>query len=109
MVSRHAYEGDTSVVDTGATNNIVHSVALHTAITFVKQCVVKLPNGEIAMLTLIGSVRISVHLFLENVLRVPTFSFNLLYLSLPTQKTPMLSCQTIKFLLHIGPYMLEAN
>ena len=86
VVSRHAYEGDKSVVDTGAANNIVHSVALLTTITFVKRCVVELPNGEIAMLTLIGSVRISVHLFLENVLRVPTFSFNFLYLSLLTQK-----------------------
>ena len=51
MVSRHAYEGDTSVLDTGATNDIVHSLALLTTITFVKQCVVELPNGEIAILT----------------------------------------------------------
>ena len=65
VVSRHAYGGDTWVVDTGATNNIVHSVTLLTTITLVKHCVVELPNGEIALVTLIGSVRISVHLFLE--------------------------------------------
>ena len=86
MVSRHAYGGDTWVVDTGATNNIVHSVTLLTTITFVKHSVVELPNGEIAMVTHIWFVRISAHLFLENVLRVPTFSFNILYVSQLTQK-----------------------
>ena len=86
MVSRHAYGGDTWVVDTGATNNIVHSVTLLTTITFVKHSVVELPNGEIAMVTHIWFVRISAHLFLENFLRVPTFSFNILYVSQLTQK-----------------------
>ena len=51
MISRHAYGGDAWVVDTGAANDIVQSLALLTTITFVKQCVVELPNGEIAMLT----------------------------------------------------------
>ena len=51
VVSRHAYEGDTSVLANEAKNDIVHSLALLTTITFVKQCVVELPNGEIAMLT----------------------------------------------------------
>ena len=86
MISRHAYGGDAWVVDTGATNNIVHSVTLLSTITLVKHCVVELRNGETAMVTLIGSARISAHLFLENVLSVPTFSFNLLYLSQLTQK-----------------------
>ena len=42
VVSRHAYEGDTWVVDTWATNNIVHSVTLLSTITLVKHCVVEL-------------------------------------------------------------------
>ena len=85
MVSRHAYGRDTWDMDTEATNNIVHSVTLLTTNTFVKHSVVELPDGEIAMVTDIWSVRISSHLFLENVLRGPTVSFNILYVSQLTQ------------------------
>jgi hypothetical protein len=39
---------------------------------------VKLPNGQFANVTHIGTVRISIHLILTDVLYVPSFSFNLL-------------------------------
>ena len=82
VISRHAYGGDTWVVNTGAAKDIVHSVTILTTITFFKHCGVELPNGETAMVILIGSVGISSHLFLENVPRIPTISTNLLYVVL---------------------------
>ena len=79
VVSRHAYGGDTWGVNTGATEDIVHSVTILITITFFKRCGVELPNGETDMVILKGSVGTSSHLFLENVLRMPTISINLLY------------------------------
>lgn len=93
VVSRHAYGGDTWGVNTGATEDIVHSVTILTTITFFKHCGVEIPNGETAMVILIGSVGISSHLFLENVLHVPTISINLLYVS---QLTQNLLCCPVK-------------
>ena len=72
--------GDTWVIDTGATDHIVHFVHLFTKFTTVS-CVVALPNGETAMVTHIGSITLSSNLILHNVLCVPSFSFNLLSVS----------------------------
>lgn len=55
-------------MDTRATDQIVHSITLLTTIASTKHRVVELPNGETAMVTHIGSVQISAHLILENVL-----------------------------------------
>ena len=93
VVSRHAYGGDTWGVNTGATEDIVHSVTILTTITFFKHCGVELPNGETDMVILIGSFGTSSHLFLENVLRMPTISINLLYVS---QLTQNLLCFLVK-------------
>ncbi|KAL4620596.1 hypothetical protein ACB092_06G166600 [Castanea dentata] len=64
-------------IDTGATNQMVHSVSCFTSITSTLNTHVNLPNGEIALVTHIGAVRISETLILYDVLCVPAFSFNL--------------------------------
>jgi hypothetical protein len=69
------------VIDTGATYHIVCSVSLLTSITSLVIKKVRLPNGNSAVVTHIGIVRISVNLILTNVLCVPSFSFNLISVS----------------------------
>ena len=46
---------------------------------------VELPNGEAVVVIHIGTIKISSHITLTNVLCVPSFSFNLLYVSVITQ------------------------
>ena len=88
IVNRTDFNGDTWVIDTGATDHIVHFVHLFTEFTTVS-CVVALPNGETAMVTHIGSITLSSTLILHSVLCVPSFSFNLLLVS---QLTKSCSC-----------------
>ena len=57
---------------------MVHSIASFTSITTTLNTFVNLPNGETALVTHIGTVRLSEKLVLSNVLCVPSFSFNLI-------------------------------
>lgn len=81
VVNRNAYSCNTWVLDTGATNHIICSISLLTTITSLTQCIIELPNGESAQVTHIGLVQHSATLVLDNVLCVPSFSFNLLSIS----------------------------
>ena len=58
------------------------------SITSITHCFVELPNGESTQVTHISSVHLSTYLTLEHVLCVPSFSFNLLYVSKVTQRLP---------------------
>ena len=60
---------------------MVHSVTQLTTITSISQAYVFLPNGEQAMVTHIGTVKVSTTLTLTNVPCVPSFSFNLISIS----------------------------
>jgi hypothetical protein len=71
----------TWIIDTGATDHMINSISLFTSITATISSKVKLPNGKFALVTHIGTVKISAHLILTNVLCVPSFSFNLLSVS----------------------------
>jgi hypothetical protein len=71
----------TWIIDTGATDHMINSISLFTSITTTISSKVKLPNGKFALVTHIGTVKISAHLTLTNVLCVPSFSFNLLSVS----------------------------
>ena len=55
IVNRIAFGGDTWVIDTGATDHIVHSIHLQTDFTTVNY-MVEVPNGETALVTHIGSM-----------------------------------------------------
>ena len=57
MVNEHTYESDTCVIDARATNHNVRSITLLIIITFVKHYVEELPNGEMAMVTHLESIR----------------------------------------------------
>ena len=60
---------------------MVHSLQFFTSITCTVQISVQLPNGAVAKVTHIGTVHLSSGLILENVLCIPTFSFNLALLA----------------------------
>jgi hypothetical protein len=66
------------IIDTGATDHMVSSIHHFTTITAVISSHVKLPNGQFALVTHIGTVKFSDSLILTNVLCVPSFSFNLI-------------------------------
>ena len=63
------------IIDTGATDHMVNCVSLVTTITATLSTSIKLPNGA---LVYIGTIRISEHLILTNVLSVSSFAFNLI-------------------------------
>ena len=85
-MNRTAFNGDTWVIDTGAIDHIMHCIHLFTNFTAINTNV-ELPNGEIAMVTHIGSISLLATLVLHNVLYVPSFSFNLLSISQLTQSS----------------------
>jgi hypothetical protein len=66
------------IIDTSATDYMVSSIHHFTTITAVVSSHVKLPNGQFALVTHIGTVNFSDSLILTDVLCVPSFSFNLI-------------------------------
>ena len=81
LVNKDMFPSTDWVIETGATDHMVHSVSCFTSITSTLNTHVNLPNGEIALVTHIGTVRISETLILYDVLCVPAFSFNLTFVS----------------------------
>ena len=79
------------ILDSGATDHMVHSLQFFTSITSIVHISVKLLNGDMAKVTHIGTVKLSSTLTLENVLCIPTFSFNLVSISKLTQ-SPSCCC-----------------
>jgi hypothetical protein len=66
------------IIDTGVIDHMISTVSLFTSITATISSRVKLPNGNYAIVTHIGTVKLSEHLTLHDVLCVPSFSFNLI-------------------------------
>ena len=66
---------------------MVHSLHFFKSITSSIQISVRLPNGDIVKVTHIGTVQVSASLLLENVLCIPSFSFNLISISKLTQNS----------------------
>ena len=89
VVDKHAYESNTWILDTSATDHMVHSVTQFTEITSIVQTFVFFPNGEQALVTHVGTVQVSSTLTLTGVLCVPSFSFNLISVS---KLTKNISC-----------------
>ena len=88
VVNKKAYTSDIWVINTRAIDHIVCSMNLLSSITATTQSVVELPNGETASVTHIGTIDLSSSLTLHNVLRVPSFTFNLLSVSTITKSHP---------------------
>lgn len=74
IVNRNAFKTTDWIIDTGATDDMVHS-------TIMLNSHDNLPNGEIALVPHIGTVKISETLILRDVLCVTSFSFNLISVS----------------------------
>ena len=64
---------------------MIHSLQFFTSITSVVHFSVRLPNGDMAKVTHIGIVKLTSTLTLDNVLCIPSFSFNLMSISKLTQ------------------------
>jgi hypothetical protein len=95
------------IIDTGATDHMICIVSLFTTITVVVSRTVRLPNGQSASVTHIGTVRISESFILTDVLCVPSFSFNLISVS---KLIKMMHCCLIFFvsiLFYSAPYKME--
>ena len=88
-VNKTVFDKQTWVLDTGATDHIVHFFKLFTKITSSISSFVQLPNGERVVVTHIGTIQVTTSLVLGNVLCVPAFTFNLISMS---QLTKSLSC-----------------
>ena len=81
VIDRHVFKSNDWILDTGATDLMVHSVSQLTTITSIVHSCVFLRHRDQALVTHIGIVQISPTLTLTNVLCVPTFSFNLISIS----------------------------
>ena len=73
------------ILDSGATDHMVHFISFFKTITSIVQISVRLPNGDLARVTHIGTVQVLASLILESVLCIPSFSFNLVSISKLTQ------------------------
>jgi hypothetical protein len=69
------------IIDTGATDHMICSTSFFTHITSVVSKTVRLPNGQHASVTHIGTIKISDSFILNDVLCIPSFSFNLISVS----------------------------
>ena len=87
--NKTTHNEETWVLDTGATDHIIHSISLFTKITSSISSFVHLPNGEKVLATRIGTIQVTTSLILEDVICVPAFSFNLISVS---KLTKSLSC-----------------
>ena len=59
VINRIAFESHVWVIDSGAPDHIVCSVSMLTSNTSIYHCVVKLPNGESATITHVGTIQLS--------------------------------------------------
>jgi hypothetical protein len=80
-VNKTRFSHNTWILDTSATDHMVHSLCKFTSITSSISTYIHLPNGEKALATHIGTVQISKSLLLTDVLCIPSFSFNLISIS----------------------------
>jgi hypothetical protein len=80
-VNKTRFSHSTSILDTGATDHMVHSLSKFTSVTSSINTYIHLPNGEKALATHIGTVQVTTSLLLTDVLCVPSFSFNLISIS----------------------------
>jgi hypothetical protein len=78
MIPTSKQQNTSWIIDTGATDHMVSSPSLFTSITAIVSTHVNLPNGSIAAVTHIGTIKLSENLTLTEVLCVPSFTFNLI-------------------------------
>jgi len=90
----------TWIIDTDATNHMINSISLFTSMTTTISTKVKLPNGHFVFVTHFGTIQISTHFTLTDVLCVPSFSFNLLQLANLLKPLIFVLCSLLTIALH---------
>ena len=88
-INKTTYGNDVWILDTRVIDHIFHSLSLFTHITSSISTFVQFSNGEKVTVTHIGTIQVTSTLKLENVLCVPSFTFNLISVN---QLTKTLSC-----------------
>jgi hypothetical protein len=68
----------TWVLDSGATDHITHSMQYFISYHHIKSVPISLPNGNKVCANIAGSIQISPHIIIDNVLFVPQFNINLI-------------------------------
>ena len=69
------------IIDIGAIDHMICSISFFTIITYVISKTIRLPNRQHASVTHIGTIKISKSFILNDLLCIPSFSFNLIYVS----------------------------
>lgn len=77
----HSSKIENWILDTGVTNHICHSLSKFHSYKRIEPVFVKLPNGSNILTQHSGTVYFSENLFLNNVLYIPSFNFNLISVS----------------------------
>ena len=80
-MDRSAYNKTDWIIDIGATDHMIHSKSIFSSFTCVSNSYVYLPNGEKVLVTHIGTVHLNNTLILTDVLCVPSFTFNLIFVN----------------------------
>nr|KYP54541.1 Retrovirus-related Pol polyprotein from transposon TNT 1-94 [Cajanus cajan] len=80
------------ILDSGATDHVVSSLHLYSEYRKISPILVKLPNGHQVQATHAGNICFSDNLYLEDVLYLPCFQFNLISISKLMSSLP---CQLI--------------
>ena len=81
VVEKTTFKSDSWIIDTSATDHMVHSMSQFTSITSIVNTYVYLPNGDQVLVTHVGIMHISSTFVLKDVLCVPSFAFNLISVS----------------------------
>ena len=69
------------LVDSGATDHVCHNMSAFTTWTKIKPVLISLPNGQTVYATYSGLVHFSAKFYLSDVLYVPHFQLNLIFVS----------------------------
>jgi len=69
------------IIDSSATNHVCHNLNIFTIYTKIKPVLISLPNGQTVYATYYGLIRFSDKFYLSNVLYVPHFQLNLIFVS----------------------------
>lgn len=77
----HGPKVESWILDTGATNHICHTLSKFHSYKRIKPILIKLSNGSNVITQYSGTVYFSDHLYLIDVLYVPSFRFNLISVS----------------------------
>ena len=76
---------DAWILDTGATHHVCHTLQCFESISSDSTSHVTLPNGQTAPILQVGTIRLSPHIVLHNVLFIPSFKYNLVSVSALTK------------------------